>query len=327
MMNFLSHFEVGMSELEIGYDVSLLPFESVGFFGDWRLPNQKDLDFIRDYFIDDYVISLPRALIVKAKQDTFAGRNISNAINNIHSTQIEPLQVNVRLHLMAWAIRREGWTKSTIPLLVDMAVVNHCRSVVLDAEEGVTKGWCVMDPVAFATLVRQEFDRARGLWQFQDDVGLTAVARDLQLIVTGLGGLPNVLVPLLDVCDAGCPQAYSWYMPHGRKNPKTGMKWEGKHWSNSRLTFPGPQQDIAWEKWAPHFDKPEQNVIMGLSCYDGARPQDGRVTPALTEIHTMRFSAIQAAALGCKRVWYWSVKHGRSGIPKGQLRRKFFGRR
>ena len=190
--------------------------------------------------------------------------------------------------IMPWLVRRHDAIEGVCDWICNYFTASD--PIVFDAEEGCYSG--SVTPEAMADRIA---DRLVGrVWG-----------------VTGIGNLHGDLRPLVERARLICPQCYPFWKP--------GSAY---HWSHSRATFPGPQQDVGaliWREFAP-----DARLAMGLGCYWGSRPGQG-TTPYLSAPHTMRFAAVETAALGINEAWYWSLKWLIAGTDAGLKVRRFFG--
>lgn len=190
--------------------------------------------------------------------------------------------------VMPWLVRRVDAVEAVCDWLLDHFADGDAS--IFDAEEDVYRG--SMAPLAMAETIADSLDGR--LWG-----------------VTGIGNLHRSVAPLARLSGIVCPQCYPFWRPT-----------KDKHWSHSRATFPGPQQDQGFERWSEV--NPEARFAMGLGCYWGKRPASG-MTPALSASHTMRFAAVETAALGVYESWYWSLKWLMESGVRGDEVRGFFG--
>lgn len=196
-------------------------------------------------------------------------------------------QAGLETFVMPWLVRNVHAVESVCEWLLDnFSIVDPS---IFDAEEGAYTG--SMAPEAMAEMIADMLDGR--MWG-----------------VTSIGKFPPTLAALIRLARILCPMGYSFWKPGS-----------AAHWSHSRSTFPGPQQDEAFDEWNEVNDS--ARFAMGLGCYWDDRPAQG-LTPALTH-HTMRFAAIETAALGIVEAWYWSLKWMLREGEQGEEVRTFFG--
>jgi len=265
-------------------DVSLFPFRRLGVFADWKLPSDQELEFVsQELRFNDIVLGIARQDAPGWKPRYHVNR-IEKAIERCRQAHLEPV-------LMVWADKNQSRILSMLDFCLD--VTGPETAILLDAEENWYKG----------NLSNKEAARI--------------VAEKLQgrtWGVTGIGNIHSTVVPLAELSHFTVPQCYSFWKPGGNAG--------GRHWSHSKLTFPGPQQELGVRKWKKV--SPQAGMAMGLGCYWAERPSIG-LTPRLSVQQTMRFSAIETLAQGVDSAWYWSLKWILAKTPEGDKVREFFG--
>jgi hypothetical protein len=196
----------------------------------------------------------------------------------------------VRPHLMLWANRHvEAFPRALDWLDETRRVVPGVASILFDCEGHWHRGRGIASADA-PKLVEERFG-------------------DIPWGVTGLTRLHKTVRPMAERANYVVPQCYSFWRP------------DGKHWSHSKSTSPQYQQVVGDASWRAVND----NVIMGLACYWGARPGVPGLVASLTASQTMRACAAETSALGVRDAWYWSLKWLRERSPRGEEVREFFG--
>ena len=243
--------------------------EEWGIFCDWRLPSQKDIDFIRFAGFNDVVLGIGNKFSSGVWVPTYPKGRIIDVAKRL-------IDNGSRVHLMPWAIRSEHWLKHAVPWFAKTAEEAGCLSVLFDAEKDWHNG-----TISAAKAAKFITDCMSDL----PDIGFG---------VTGLSNLHSSVFPLAVMADYVVPQAYSIWRP-AVKN----------HWSHSKSTFPGVQQSTAYKSWCSTGRT--EGFVMGLANYWGTRPvQVG--CPALTQTQTLMIACAETERLGCLSAWFWSLK-------------------
>lgn len=267
-------------------DASLLMFERLGVFADWKLPTDDELRFVaEDIEFNDIILGFApskRSKRAGGWEPKYPQQRIEERIVACRQAGLEPV-------VMPWAVRR----RSSLDAMCDwlLATTDATVASLLDAEEDYYRG--PMNANDAAQLVAHRLDART--W------GATTITKP-----------PSSVAALLRLCKFAVAQCYSFWKPSSER-----------HWSHSRSTFPGPEQDkgaVEYRKLLPD----DADLIMGLGCYWAKRPASG-TQPALGAKHIMRFSAIETLALGILASWWWSLKWMRERGARGDVVRDFFG--
>ena len=180
-------------------------------FADWKLPDQTDLNLIRDMGFTDAVLGIG---------DDSDGRfRCKYSTARIVASAEAVRALGVRVHLMSWVRRQKTFIDEMAAVLLPLCREADAATLMLDAEGS----WHRYQGISAAAAAARVRERLRGL--------------PCPLGVTGLSNLHKTVAPLLAVCDYGLGQAYSIWKPGGA------------HWSHGAATEPGPQQAASFASW------------------------------------------------------------------------------
>jgi hypothetical protein len=256
----------------------------IWIFADFRLPSTKRLEMFKNIGITDVVLGI--------SSDTKKFK-LNSHPDKIWRTVEKILELGMKVHFMAWAIRNEKFIEDVKENMNWTSVTRMVNSYILNVEGTWYRGRSLSS------------ERAAELLE----------VRGMPLGVVGFDKLHKTVRPLAETCDFVIPEAYSFW------NSKSG------HWSHTWKTFPGVQQRRAFDSWKV-VNKP---MVMGLACYMGKRPRS-TYFPGLTDIQAMRYSIAETMSIIRENKdlcdfrgvgAYWSGKH-LDGTPKiKQDRREF----
>jgi len=190
-------------------DVSLLSFERLGVFADWKLPTDEELRFVaEDLKFNDIIIGVTRKKNT-AWEPTYSANRIEERVAACRDAGLEPV-------VMPWAVRNGASIRDMCAVM--RTVTNPTVAILLDAEENWYRSHGV-NPEDAADLV--------------DDY-----LKDRTWGCSSIGKAPSAVHPLARRAKFNVPQCYSFWKPT-----------KDAHWSHKRSTFPGPQQDVGFKTW------------------------------------------------------------------------------
>lgn len=274
-------------------DFTLLGLSRLGFFLNWNLPTDEKIRLAAEQLqADTLIIGVPSRPIMSPRwRPIWSLAKLEERLAAYRQAGLDPV-------VMPWAVRELVWLEEAIPWLRHLCEFESKPAALLDAEP----------------------DRRRPCWHrggVRSEAAAEFVAEGLEGLewgVSGLDRLHRTVKPLAKLAKFKIPQAYSFW------KPKAG------HWSQSRHTFPGRQQDLALDSWTQD-DSGDGEVIMGLANYWQRRPAAGLHVrfPGLKPAHSLRLAAAETVALGVKAAWYWALEHVFTRRSEGPEVRKFFG--
>jgi hypothetical protein len=262
-------------------------YDGLGVFADWKPPTDREIQFVRqDLNFTDLILGIwPRDRKDRTGWEPPRIWTPERVCDRAAAVAAAGLTPTI----MIWLGRYPEQIRAGVNWLAELGAETRAQ-VLLDLEGDWHRGKGIA-PDKAAALVARLMKAAGVRWG-----------------VTGLAGLHSSLAPIARRADFVVPQAYSIWKPGGA------------HWSHSRSTFPGTQQAASVRSWSA-VKKP---IVMGLSCYWGARPKAAGV-PALTQPQTMRIAAAETVALGIREAWFWSLKWITGKSQSCKLARAFFG--